>query len=90
MGSQFPDQGSNAHRLHWRADSLLLDHEGSPSFQLFVFLLDVFGDCLDFIPNHQPVLQLGSSVEFFLWPSLLNFYAFSFSLESPAEVVAAW
>ena len=27
----FPDQGSNPHPLHWKADSLPLDHQGSPS-----------------------------------------------------------
>ena len=30
VGSQFPDQGSNPHPLHWKADSLPLDHQGSP------------------------------------------------------------
>ena len=27
----FPDQGSNPCPLHWKADSLPLDHQGSPS-----------------------------------------------------------
>ena len=42
MGSLFPDQGLNPHPLHWKADSLPLDHQGSPSirfFYLHVFLL---------------------------------------------------
>ena len=30
VGSQFPDQGSNPHPLHCKADSLPLDHQGSP------------------------------------------------------------
>ena len=27
----FPDQGSNSHLLHWQADSLPLNHQGSPT-----------------------------------------------------------
>ena len=30
VGSQFPDQGSNLGPLHWKADFLPLDHQGSP------------------------------------------------------------
>ena len=30
LGPQFPDQGSNSSPLHWKADSLPLDHHGSP------------------------------------------------------------
>ena len=29
-GSPFPDEGSNLRALHCKADSLPLDHEGSP------------------------------------------------------------
>ena len=31
VGSQFPDQGWNPRPLHWKADSLPLDHQGSPA-----------------------------------------------------------
>ena len=31
VGSQFPDQGSNPHPLHWKADSYPLAHQSSPS-----------------------------------------------------------
>lgn len=31
VGSWFPNQGSNLPRLHWKEDSYLLDHQGSPS-----------------------------------------------------------
>ena len=31
----FPDQGLNPCPLHWQADSLSLDHEGSPSVSFF-------------------------------------------------------
>ena len=34
-GSQFPNQGSNLRPLHWKADSLPLDHQGSPQCQIF-------------------------------------------------------
>ena len=27
----FPTQGSNPHLLHWKVDSLLLSHQGSPN-----------------------------------------------------------
>ena len=30
VGSSFPNQGSNLHLLHWKADSYPLDHQGSP------------------------------------------------------------
>ena len=30
VGTQFPNQGSYSHLLHWKADSLTLDHEGNP------------------------------------------------------------
>ena len=36
VGSQFPDKGLNPHPLHWKADSLPLDHQGSPFF-LIIF-----------------------------------------------------
>ena len=32
----FPDQGLNSHPLHWEADSLPLDHRGSPHNWCFV------------------------------------------------------
>ena len=35
-GSQFPDQGLNPCPLHWKADSLPLDHQGSPAFIIFL------------------------------------------------------
>ena len=34
--SYFPDQGSNPHSLHWKADSEPLDHQRSPVF-FFIF-----------------------------------------------------
>ena len=34
----FPDQGWNTCLLHWQADSLPLDHQGSPSL-LFLHIL---------------------------------------------------
>ena len=47
VGSQFPDQGSNPCPLHWKADSLPLDHQGSSNFE-FIF---VYGmrKCSNFI-----------------------------------------
>ena len=38
MGSYFPDQGSNPHPLHWRADSKPLDHQGSSPQTNFIQL----------------------------------------------------
>ena len=29
-GSQFPDQGSNPHPQHWKADSETVDHQRNP------------------------------------------------------------
>lgn len=43
---------------------------------IFLSFRFVFGDCLDFIPNHQPALQLCSSIAFFLWQSLRFPYIF--------------
>ena len=34
MGSSFPQQESNLHLLHWKADSQPLDHQGSPPITL--------------------------------------------------------
>ena len=34
-----PDQGSNWGPLHWKVDSLLLDHQGSPAFPTFYLFL---------------------------------------------------
>ena len=31
VGSQFPNQESNPHRLHWKAESQPLDRQGSPT-----------------------------------------------------------
>ena len=37
VGSQFPDQGSNLCPLHWKADSLPLDRQGSPWVDILFF-----------------------------------------------------
>ena len=34
VGSQFPDQGSNPRPLNCKADSLPLDHQGSPFYRI--------------------------------------------------------
>ena len=38
VGTQFPDQGSNPWSLHWKADSQLLDHQGSSHIVLLRLL----------------------------------------------------
>ena len=43
MGSLFPDQGSNLRPLRWKADSLPLDHRGSPNG--WVFTRHTLGSC---------------------------------------------
>ena len=47
-----PDQGSNPCPLHWKVDSLPLDHQGNPSLfllddYLFMGVPDIFGVQVD-------------------------------------------
>ena len=42
VGSQFPDQGSNLCPLHWKADSLPLDRQGSPWVDILFFFFLIF------------------------------------------------
>ena len=37
----FPDQGSNPCPLHWQADSQPLHQQGSPTFTIFFFLINL-------------------------------------------------
>ena len=52
----FPDQGSNLCPLHWQADSLLLDHQGTPYLNGF----NQLGEGQNFF------LSLGASIIFAL------------------------
>lgn len=52
------DQRSDPCPLHWQEDSQPLNHQGTPSFVLFLLTSDLFNIILDFLPVEISLLVL--------------------------------